>query len=86
MEEILKQQEPFWGEWHLEKFIGSGICGDVWKIKKGEDRAALKVTSFSIGESQYDRISYEGMNDENFQYYMHMTQNLMENEKLYIFH
>ena len=70
MEEILKQQEPFWGEWHLEKFIGSGICGDVWKIKKGEDRAALKVTSFSIGESQYDRISYEGMNDENFQYYM----------------
>lgn len=70
MKKLLSHWEPFWGEWVLDDFIGSGACGEVWKIKNEQKYAALKIVSLFMDKSQYKRIKYEGMTNDNFQYYM----------------
>ncbi len=67
-DDYVKRYEPFWGSWHMEKFIGQGSYGKVYKISKEEwgykYESALKLMSIPTKEQYNEAISTLG-NDEN---------------------
>ncbi len=66
-EDYPKKYEPLWGSWLIEKFIGQGSFGKVYKISKEEwgykYESALKVMSIPSNDQYHEAISALG-NDE----------------------
>ena len=67
-DDYVKRYEPFWGSWYIEKFVGQGSFGKVYKIFKEEwgykYESALKLMSIPTKEQYSEAISTLG-NDEN---------------------
>mgnify|MGYP000409831417 CR=1 FL=1 len=67
-DDYVKKYEPFWGSWYIEKSIGQGSFGKVYKIYKEEwgykYESALKIMSIPTSEQYHEAISTIG-NDEN---------------------
>ena len=76
---------PLWGEWELDRKLGEGSFGDVWKIKRNVVGgrvyyAAVKHISIPKDDSEIKRLIGEGVfTDEQsaIQYYDHMLQSIM---------
>ncbi|MEN2774514.1 DUF5050 domain-containing protein [Acetivibrio clariflavus] len=66
-EDYVKKYEPFWGSWYIEKFLGQGSYGKVFKLSKEEwgykYESALKIISIPTREQYHEAISTLG-NDE----------------------
>ncbi|WP_081827977.1 protein kinase domain-containing protein [Oribacterium sp. FC2011] len=59
-----KGLEPFWGEWYIDKLIGEGSFGKVFRIVRntssGQEEAALKAITIPQNNSEYsEMLSYE---------------------------
>ncbi|SDZ96999.1 TPR repeat [Oribacterium sp. KHPX15] len=59
-----KGLEPFWGEWYIDKLIGEGSFGKVFRIirntSSGQEEAALKAITIPQNNSEYsEMLSYE---------------------------
>lgn len=62
-----KKYEPLWGSWHIEKSVGQGSFGKVYKISKEEwgykYESALKVISIPSMDQYHEAVAAIG-NDE----------------------
>ena len=79
--DIIKKFEPFFGEWHVESFIGAGSFGRVYKIYRDELNnrfySALKYISLPAEESEVKQLRADGMDDDSIStYYCSLAQNL----------
>lgn len=65
--------EKLWSEWKVDKFIGEGSFGKVYKIVREDFGhtyvAALKVIEIPQNQSEYKTIKSEGLSDESVQEY-----------------
>lgn len=65
--------EKLWSEWKVDKFIGEGSFGKVYKIAREDFGhtyvAALKVIEIPQNQSEYKTIKSEGLSDESAQEY-----------------
>ena len=65
--------EKLWNEWKVDKFIGEGSFGKVYKIVRKDFgytyEAALKVIDIPQNPSEYKIIKSEGLSDESVQEY-----------------
>ena len=64
MEQLIRQMEPLWGEWYLEHPLGSGAWGDVWQIRRENERAALKTIYIEMKMASEAQLRFEGI-DQN---------------------
>ncbi len=77
---------PLWGEWELDRKLGEGSFGTVWKVKRNVVGgrvyyAAVKHISIPKDDSEVDRLIGEGIfSDEGSagHYYSHMLQSIMD--------
>ena len=77
---------PLWDEWDVEKKLGEGSFGAVWKVKRNMIGgkiyyAAVKHISIPKDESEVDRLIGEGIfSDEAsaVHYYDHMLQSIAD--------
>lgn len=82
-----KNMEPFWGVWYIEKELGSGSFGKVFKIKR-EDfgrtyYAALKVISLPGDQGEISSLKAEGMNEQSISdYYESFVMEIVEEYSL----
>ena len=72
-----------WNGWTIEKKLGTGSFGTVYKITKDEFthhyESALKVISIPQNESELSTIRSEGMDDESVtEYFQSMVENITE--------
>lgn len=65
--------EKIWSEWKVDKYIGEGSFGKVYKIIREEFghtyEAALKVIEIPQNQSEYKTIKSEGLSDDSVQEY-----------------
>lgn len=68
-----KQFEPFWGVWTIDKELGSGSFGKVFRIKRDDFGeiyySALKVISIPNDKSEVGSLKSEGMDDKSISDY-----------------
>ena len=77
---------PLWGEWEIEKKLGEGSYGAVWKVRRNVVGgrvyyAAVKHISIPKDESEIDQLIGEGIvSDENSarHYYARMLQSISD--------
>ena len=73
MERNFMELEKLWSEWKVDKFIGEGSFGKVYKIAREDFGhtyvAALKVIEIPQNQSEYKTIKSEGLSDESAQEY-----------------
>lgn len=66
-DDYVKRYEPFWESWYIEKFLGQGSFGKVYKLSKEEwgykYESALKVISLPSNDQYREAIATLG-NDE----------------------
>ena len=70
MEQLLRQMEPLWGEWYLEHPLGSGAWGDVWQIRRENERAALKTIYIEMKMSTEAQLRFEGIDQNGYTHFM----------------
>lgn len=62
-----KSLEPFWGEWHITRQLGSGTYGTVFEIERENfglrSVSALKVISIPASENEWNSALAEGMDE-----------------------
>jgi len=67
-EDHVKKYEPFWGSWYIEKFLGQGSYGKVFKLSKEECgykyESALKIVSIPTREQYHEAVSTLGNNEK----------------------
>jgi len=78
-----KKMEPFWGVWYIDKELGAGSYGRVFKIKRddfGETyTSALKIISVPNDPSETDSLRTEGMDEDSIsKYYETFTSELIK--------
>jgi len=73
IEDYVKRYEPFWGSWYIEKFLGQGSYGKVYKISKEEwgykYESALKIISIPTKEQYNEAISTLGKDEKLLRHY-----------------
>lgn len=79
--ESIKAFEPFFGDWYVESFIGSGSFGSVYKIYKDEQGgrlySALKHISIPSSGAETTQLRLDGMDDASISvYYSELTKNI----------
>ncbi len=66
---LYKKHEPFFGNWHIKRFVGSGGFAKVFEISRrdfGEEyTSALKIISVSMSESDIKERKSQGMTEED---------------------
>jgi len=61
-----KKHEPFFGSWHITKFLGEGNFGKVFEIQRedfGEFRAALKIITVPQNDNEIRSLKSSGLDD-----------------------
>ena len=62
-----KRMEPFWGVWRIDKFLGEGTYGKVFRIVRNdfgrEYRSALKIITVPPSESEWHSLIKDGMDE-----------------------
>lgn len=84
---MLENGTKVFGEWVVDKKIGSGSYGTVYKIKRvefgTEYYAALKVINIPQDSQDHMRLRTEGMDNESINtYYGQIAQNFIQEIKL----
>ena len=64
--EYYKRYEPFFGEWHIKRFIGAGSYGRVFEIERRDEfdtvyTGALKAVTIPASQGELDEILADGM-------------------------
>ena len=64
--EYYKRYEPFFGEWHIKRFIGAGSYGRVFEIERRDEfdtvyTGALKAVTIPSSQGELDEILADGM-------------------------
>ena len=67
--EYYKKYEPFFGEWHIKRFLGAGSYGKVFEIERRDAfdtvyTGALKAITIPSSPSELDEILADGMGME----------------------
>ncbi len=69
----IKIHEPLWGAWYVDKQLGEGSFGKVYKVHKEEFgrtyEAAVKIISIPQSEADILQAKSEGLNDESARSY-----------------
>ena len=83
-EERIYKYAPLWGEWNIDKLIGIGSYGKVYKISKqlGDENviSAVKHITIPTREQYEDAILSIGNNQENLNIYFKDIVKKFENE------
>lgn len=79
----LKQMEPIFGAWHVEKEIGSGSFGKVYAIYKDDGgfrfRAALKVITIPTNNNDIQELDSQGFDHAaKVRYFDNISAGIME--------
>jgi len=82
-----KKMEPFWGVWYIDKELGAGSFGKVFKIKREEFGktyySALKVISLPNDQGEVSSLKAEGMNEQSISdYYESFVMEIVEEYSL----
>ena len=66
--EYYKRYEPFFGSWHIKRFIGAGSYGKVLEIERRDFdmvfTGALKAITIPADKSEYEQVLEAGMDRE----------------------
>ena len=66
--EYYKRYEPFFGSWHIKRFIGAGSYGKVFEIERRDFdmvfTGALKAITIPADKSAYEQVLEAGMDRE----------------------
>ena len=66
--EYYKRYEPFFGSWHIKRFIGAGSYGKVFEIQRRDFdmvfTGALKAITIPADKSEYEQVLEAGMDRE----------------------
>ena len=66
--EYYKRYEPFFGSWHIKRFIGAGSYGKVFEIERRDFdmvfTGALKAITIPADKSEYEQVLEAGMDRE----------------------
>ena len=86
-EDVIKKYEPLWGEWKIDKLIGEGSFGKVYKVKRtefGEDYfAAVKIISIPQSETEIKHAFSEGMDEQSVKiYFKNFVSSLLKEIRL----
>lgn len=69
----IKVYEPLWGSWYVDKQLGEGSFGKVYKVHKEEFgrtyEAAVKIISIPQSEADILQAKSEGLNEESARSY-----------------
>jgi serine/threonine protein kinase len=69
----IKQYEPLWGSWYVDKLIGEGSFGKVYRVKKEEFGrtyySAVKIISIPQSDSDLRQLKNEGLDDVSLRSY-----------------
>lgn len=72
-DDSIKKYEPFWGSWYIEKFLGQGSFGKVFKIFKEEwgfkYESALKIISIPSKDQYHEAVTTLGNDEKLLQLY-----------------
>ena len=84
MIEHYKQYEPLFGEWRISRLIGKGSFGEVYEIERSNFgtiyKAALKVISIPIDESELQELMSSGMSIAETKQYIKQSAKDIVNE------
>ncbi|MBQ3600130.1 MAG: protein kinase [Lachnospiraceae bacterium] len=74
-------KEPIWNSWYIDKLLGSGSFGTVYRIKREEfgniQYAALKIIAVPSKEEDISKCYMEGMTEsEVWEYYESVVQEI----------
>lgn len=77
----LHSLEPFWNYWYIDKLLGEGSFGKVYRIRREEFQAvqyaALKIISIPQSEAETAQLESAGMTREEIQtYYYGIVQEI----------
>ena len=66
--EYYKRYEPFFGSWHIKRFIGAGSYGKVFELERRDFdmvcTGALKAITIPADKSEYEQVLEAGMDRE----------------------
>ena len=66
--EYYKRYEPFFGSWHIKRFIGAGSYGKVFEIERRDFdmvfTGVLKAITIPADKSEYEQVLEAGMDRE----------------------
>lgn len=84
MIEHYKQYEPLFGDWRISKLIGKGSFGEVYEIERSNFgttyKAALKVITIPIDESELQELMSSGMSAFETKQYIKQSAKDIVNE------
>ena len=68
--EYYKRYEPFFGSWHIKRYIGAGSYGKVFEIERRDEfdtvlTGALKAITVPFSQDEMDEILADGMDQES---------------------
>lgn len=75
--------KAFWPEWEIEKLIGRGSYGAVYRARKDVDGAlaysAIKVISIPYLDSEIESMAVEGLTiSDSIKYYKQLTEDIIK--------
>ena len=79
-----KSMEPFWGVWRIDKLIGEGAFGKVFRIVRNdfgkEYKSALKIITVPPSESEWRSVMADGLDEVSATSYFYGFVNEIVNE------
>ena len=75
--------KDFWPEWEIEKLIGSGSYGNVYRARKDVNGvsvySAIKVISIPSNDSEVESMAAEGLSvGDSITYYKQLTEDIIK--------
>lgn len=82
-----KALEPFWNSWYIDRFIGEGSCGKVYKVSKQEWglklESALKIMTIPSREQYMEaKMSFKGDQQGMNRYFEELVKGIVNEIKL----
>lgn len=69
MESAVREAEPLWGKWQVEKFLGEGSFGKVWRVSDGTRYAAVKEIIIPRSKDTLEGARAEGLDIDGARQY-----------------